>query len=286
MLEKLKVIVALICMLSYASAETVSIGAVRTRGEMRVDGYRVNGNATLFDGSVVETDQATADLQLNKGTEIRLATNSRGTLYRDHLVLQQGSSELSSSSAFQLEAKGLHVKASEPNSRGVVSLRSNNTIEVAALSGSFGITNSRGVLVASVRPGRSLALASMDATNPPHLESFSASGIVSYENGHYYLTTIEDVKVELVGQNLKNFVGSKVVVTGTTQTSSTGQQSANLVVNVSKIQINGGSGSGGSSVGKISLGTKVIISSVVVAAGVGTAVGVYEANQSTTSASR
>src|ERR1035438_2849300 len=121
MLRKLQVAAVMSCMLSYAAAGTVSIGTASARGDMRVDSYTVKGNATLFDGSVVETGQATADLRLNKGTEITMSTGSRGTLYRDHLVLQRGESELAANSSFQLEANGFRVTPSEPNSRGVVS---------------------------------------------------------------------------------------------------------------------------------------------------------------------
>ena len=128
MIDKLKVLVVVLCMLSFAEAGTVSIGTASARGDMRVDSHIVKGGATLFDGSVVETGQASADLHLGEGTEITMASSSRGTLYRDHLVLQQGASELSASSPFKLEAEGLRVIPSEPNSHAVVSLRAGNTV--------------------------------------------------------------------------------------------------------------------------------------------------------------
>src|SRR5664280_2661127 len=132
MFKKLQVAAILLCMLSNATAGTVSIGTASARGDMRVDSYVVKGNATLFDGSVVETGQATADLRLDKGTQITMATSSRGTLYRDRLVPQQGESELAASSSFQLEANGLHVTPNTPNSRGVVSLKAGNTVEAVS----------------------------------------------------------------------------------------------------------------------------------------------------------
>ena len=92
MIDKLKVLVVVLCMLSYAEAGTVSIGTASARGDMRVDNNMVTDSATLFEGSVVETGQASADLHLGAGTEITMASSSRGTLYRDHLVLQQGAS--------------------------------------------------------------------------------------------------------------------------------------------------------------------------------------------------
>src|ERR1700733_14309784 len=60
---------------SYASASgaTNAIGTVSARGDFRVDGNSVWGNGTLFDGTTVETGQATATLRLANGTEIMLA---------------------------------------------------------------------------------------------------------------------------------------------------------------------------------------------------------------------
>ena len=176
MLRKLQVFSALLSMLSYATAGTVSIGTASARGDMRVDSYMVKGNATLFDGSVVETGQASADLRLDKGAQIKLSTSSRGTLYRNRLVLQQGESELAASSSFQIEASGLYVTPNEPNSRGVVSMKPGNMVEVAALTGTLGVTNDHGVLLASVRPGSAVSFA-MQAGTPPM--SFEGTGMVS-----------------------------------------------------------------------------------------------------------
>ena len=86
MVRNLAVAAMLAATLANASAGTVAIGTASARGDMRVDQYKVNGNATLFDGSVVETDQATADLRLDKGVDITMSTGSRATLYHDHIV--------------------------------------------------------------------------------------------------------------------------------------------------------------------------------------------------------
>lgn len=212
MFRKLQLIAVLACMLSYAAAGTVSIGTASARGDLRVDSYTVKGNATLFDGSVVETGQASADLRLNKGTEITMANGSRGTLYADRLVLQKGESELSASSPFQLEASGLHVTPNQPNSRAVVSVRSENTIEVASLNGSFGVTNSNGALLANVLPGRSISFAMQAGGDST---AFSGVGRVIMEDGNYYLVNQADQKVLLTCGNFSNYVGKLVTITGT-----------------------------------------------------------------------
>jgi hypothetical protein len=278
MLRKLQAVIMLLCMVSYAAAGTVSIGTASARGDMRVDSYMVKGNATLFDGSVVETDQATANLRLNKGTEITMATSSRGTLYRDRLVLQQGKSELAASSSFQIEANGLRVTPSEPNSRGVVSMKPGKTVEVAALTGSFEVTNDRGIQLASIRPGRMLSFA-MQAGGTP--TSFQGVGMVSYEDGHYYLTTDTDVKYELTCKDLHKYIGTKVVISGAVQAPATQTPGAKSVICVGSIAINGSPYVGG-------IGTKpsLLIFGVAAVTGVGIAVGFNATNQSPAPASR
>jgi hypothetical protein len=275
MLKKLQVVAVLMCMLSYSAAGTVSIGTASARGDMRVDSYMVKGNATLFDGSVVETGQASANLRLDKGTQITMSTASRGTLYRDHLVLQRGESEMAASPSFKVEANGLRVTPTEPNSRGVVSLLAGNTVEVAVLNGSFGVTNDHGVLLASVRPGRTASFAMQASATPT---SFSGVGMVSYEDGHYYLTDNTNLKFELTGKDFKNYVGTKVVVSGTVQTVTTPTGGTATVITVSSIAINAAVG--------MSATTAWIIGGIAVGGGVGLGVGVYEANQSSTPASR
>lgn len=281
MFKKLQVAAILLCMLSYATAGTVSIGTASARGDMRVDSYLVKGNATLFDGSVVETGQATANLRLNKGTEITMSTASRGTLHSDRLVLQQGESELAATSSFQLEANGLRVTPNEPNSRGVVSLKAGNTVEVASLNGSFGVTTNHGVLLANVRPGRVVSFAMQEGANPAN---FSGVGLVSFDNGTYYLTTNENVKYVLTCKDSRKFVGDKVAVSGTLQGGTLGQAGgAGTMLCVKTMDINGGGGGGG---GGMSTTTKWIIAGVIVGGGVGVGIAIADRNQGTTPISK
>ena len=264
MFKKLQVAAILLCMLSNAAAGTVSIGTVSVRGNMQVDHNLINGNATLFDGSVVETGQASADLRLGKGTNIRMSSASRGTLYHDHLLLQQGETELTASNSFQLEANGVvHVTPNEPNSRGIVSIKPGNTVEVATLTGSFGVTNEHGVLVANVRPGKEFSFA-MQAPGA-NQNVFSGVGLVTFENGNYYLTTDEDVKYLLTCKDSHRYVGDKVVVTGTISGTpgQPGQQNnGSQMLCVKTMDINGPGGG-------LSSRDKWLIAGLIIAAGAG-----------------
>ena len=265
MIDKLKVLVVVLCMLSYAEAGTVSIGTASARGDMRVDNNTVTGSATLFDGSVVETGQASADLHVGKGTEITMASSSRGTLYRDHLVLQKGASELSASGSFKVEAEGLRVTPSEPNSRGTISLRSGNKVEVAALSGSFGVMNQQGIQLASVRPGQPLSFA-MQAGGPS--SSFTGMGVLSAEGENYFIT-VGGGKYQVTGKDLAKKVGKNVKITGAIVSGATPAAGATAVVAVSSISIIGG----------VTVGW--IVAGVLI--GVGSGVGIGYAARGTTS---
>src|SRR5665213_517824 len=139
---------------------------------------------------------------------------SRGTLYSDHIVLQQGQSELMSSGSFQLQAIGLHVVPGAPHSRGVVSVKPGNTIEVASPEGNFGVSNDSGVMLANILPGHSFSFAMQAAANS---SDFSGVGLVTFDNGTYYLTTDPNVRYILNCKDAHSFVGNKVVVTGTLQ---------------------------------------------------------------------
>ena len=261
--------------ISAAAADSESIGTVSARGDFRVDSHLVSGNATLFNGSMVETGTATADLRMGKDATITMSTNSRGTLYRDRMVLQQGESELTAPESFHLEVEGLHVAASGPNSHGVISLKTGNTVQVSALSGTFSVTNDHGSTLASISPGRAMTFAFQSGSSGT---AFTGTGKVTFSNGQYYLTLKSTgVKYELNGDGLANLVGKEVTITGTLETP-TSPAGGNIdIVDILSKRVVGGGLTGTS---------EAIIAGVIVGASVGTAVGIYEADQSKPPASQ
>lgn len=211
---------------SYASASgaTNAIGTVSARGDVRVDGNAVWGNGTLFDGTTVETGQATATMRLDNGTEIMLAINSHGVVYGDHLVLLQGKTQLKTfSTPFILEADGLRVVPTEPNALGIVSLGPANTVDIAAVAGDFRVVDNASLSVAHVSRGAAISFpATQSASAPGGSPSIEVSGKATYENGNYFLTTDQGVKYQLVtGDELKRFTGKTVVVSGFLQAAET-----------------------------------------------------------------
>ncbi len=209
---------------AYSSAATGPIGTVSARGDVRLDGYAVWGNGTLFDGTTVETGQATAILRLDNGTQITLATNSHGIVYSDHLVLLQGRSQMKTLGApYLLEADGLRVAPGEPNALGVVSLTSAHTVDVAAVAGDFRVIDEASLAIAHVSRGAAVSFPAVQSAAAPGASSFiGVTGNVTYENGNFYLTTDQGVKYQLVtGEELKKYNGKTVVVSGFLQAGAT-----------------------------------------------------------------
>lgn len=247
MFRKLQAVLALFCMASYAAAGTTVVGTASARGNMRVDGSTVKGDATVFNGSVVETDDASANLRVGHGVDVTMSKSSRGTIYGDHFVLQRGASELSASGSFALEANGLRVAAHNPKSVGVVTLTPKNVVEVAALAGSLEVRDGQGILLSNVLPGRPLSFAMQaEASASPY--SVSTVGMLESQNGQYVLTTDENVKYVLTGANLQQFVGDKVVVTGTLNPAAQAGVTAGTIT-VKTIGINPGGPGGGTTKG-------------------------------------
>jgi len=254
------------------------IGTAVAHGSLRVDGASVLHNATLFDGSVVETGSATATMRLGKGPEVRLAENSRGTLYCDRLVLEKGSGELTSAKGFVVEANGLRVMPGEALSDGVIALKSDHSVEVAALAGDLRVTTSEGFILASLRPGRSMNFAQQDAGAAAPT---SITGCLSKVDGAYFLTVAQTgVVYELTGQNLDNLVGKNVTVAGTPIPNEQPKGNAAGVITVSSATPHKGAGcsptAGGAALGGMALGTKLLISGVAIGAATGTSMGIYE----------
>lgn len=282
MVKKLSIVTMLFCTATYAAAATIAIGTASARGDLRVDGYMVKGDATLFDGTVVQTGQASAALHLEKGVEIKLAIGSRGILYRNRLVLEQGASEWTGSGSFLLEANGLHVTPSEPNSRGQISIGSRNTVQVTAATGGLRVTNEHGLLLASVHPGSPLSFGALQETTQGPIP-MNLFGTLTKAEGRYYLAlpkpdlgVVYEVKSE---KGLDNLVSKKVEIAGTVDTSvkAAGGNASYVLVASSVKEIRPGG---------LSMPAKVILGTTGLGAATAVSTGIYAANQSATPASR
>jgi hypothetical protein len=201
----------LVWTLNLGLAASPVIGVAIARGGFQVDGDPVSGNATLFDGNTLETGSVPSELRLENGVRMRLASESRGMVYRDRLILEKGLGELTSGAGYGIVARGLHVAPEAPDSMARVALRGDRQVLVAALTGTFRVTTTAGRMLAVLEPGKALEF---EPQEPGRQAVFSMTGCLERRDGHYTLRDlIAGVVEEVRGQNLDRYVGDVVEVT-------------------------------------------------------------------------
>lgn len=143
-----------------------TIGTLSVKGIARVDEGQVRGNATLFEGSVIETS-APVQLRLASGAQLGMDGNTRGRIYADRLQLERGIAAVSGA-GYRVGALGMEL-IPETGGRALFSVE-NGILEVAPIAGAVRVLDANGVMLARVGAGESLAFDSPDqggAQGPP-----------------------------------------------------------------------------------------------------------------------
>ncbi|MDQ6665715.1 MAG: hypothetical protein M3Z23_15150 [Acidobacteriota bacterium] len=266
-------------------AAAPAIGVALANGNVMVDNARTPGNAPLFEGNTVETGTASSRLQLQNGASVQLASDSRGKVFSNRLILEKGTTQFRTSKGYEIDALTLKIAGTEANSSARVSMRG-PVIQVAALNGHVNVVNARGVRIASLAAGRALDFTPQDTAGATGASTMT--GCLSQSDNAYYLTDeTSNVTVELRGGSLSQHVGHRIQVTGSMLASGTPTGNASQVVNVSDIKMLGtgctmpagaaaGAGTGGAAAaaGMGAAHGTAIIAGIVVAAAVGSTVGV------------
>ena len=78
-----------------------AIGVVTASGHFNVEGSQVWGNATLFDGTTIETSSASSELALRNGVKVQLAAGSRARIWQNRLILEKGTAQLAAPVSFE-----------------------------------------------------------------------------------------------------------------------------------------------------------------------------------------
>jgi hypothetical protein len=218
--------------LGLLSAATPSIGVAMSEGNILINSSLAAGNATIFDGSTLETQSAGSQVRLNDGARLRLSSDSRGTVYSDHVDLQKGSASII---GYAANAGGLNVRA-DGKASAAISMRDQGVVEIAALTGSVHVFNAAGFNVANLLPGRALDLRPQDAG------ASAPSSLVgcAVKSGNNTLLTDEtsNVTVQLRGSNVRT--GRRVQITGSMVPNATPASGATQVINVTNVKEVGG----------------------------------------------
>ena len=237
--------------LGMAAAPPAGVGVAVANGSFEIDKAQVFRNGTVFDGSSVQTNSASAELRLSSGSRIRIAPLSQVRARRDGV-----------------EALGLLIKPASGSS-AVVSLEGGKQVHVAALEGTV-VVAKEGIVLSRLETGRALQF------DPPESGATSTRviGKVVKIGGKYLLKDdTSNATFDLVGTGLDAYVGKTVAVTGTAQQPV--DATANPVLKVTDVSlIPTGTGAAPAGVAHSSVfSTKVIVAGVAIAAG-GTAAGV------------
>ena len=136
--------------MAHAMAASASIGIATAKGSFRVDDSYVAGNTTLFDGASVETGAATGELNLSKA-KVSMASETRGRVFQDRLVLDRGKVQWGGSE-FRTLAGEYQVVGAANNSKAIV-VRVAGAVQVASLSGTVNVMSTSGEMVMAVAAG-------------------------------------------------------------------------------------------------------------------------------------
>jgi hypothetical protein len=227
--------VAIFVMAGLLAAAPRYIGMIVADGRLWVDSAGVSNHATVFEGSVIETEEVPAKLQLAGGVGVWLDVASRAEVFQDHLFLEKGRAQLDGGSAFRIEAGTLRVALASPESRAMVSLRDSGAIQVGALNGQVQVRNGRDMLVARVDTGRPVDL------RPDSSGGSLVTGCVSKLGKSLVLQDeVSGVTVELRGKELNNYLGKRIQVTGAAAESNS-TAAAQQMIQTSALKILGAS---------------------------------------------
>jgi hypothetical protein len=248
-----------------------AIGMFNAGGSFQVDHMRVVGNATLFEGTMLETGRVEGDLQLNTGARMQLASDSRGRVFQDRLVLERGVGQLQGT-GYGIEARTLRVVADEPNTSARVALSGTTRVLVAVLHGKLHVTNAHGLLVAKLIPGTALEF-------EPQGESADTrskfTGTLRKQKGKFLLTDeTTNVTAEIRGTGFGSKLGKHVEVTGQLDPTATPVAPATQVIVVESIKLApaaAGAGAAGGGVATAAGATAAGISATTVAVVAGVA---------------
>ena len=216
-----------------------SIGVANSSGEFRVDGSAIQGNSTLFDGTVIETTSARSVLRIS-GAQVTLLPDSRAKVYRDHAVIEKGSGIVAHAQHLRVEAASLRIAPSAADGLVQVEKTGPGQIVVATEGGSAEVRTASGLLIASLNPHMALAFdtgASSEQTGAA-AGAVKLSGVVQTDGGLYFLTdSTTGVKVELRGDNLARYAGKTVTFSGSMIPGETPAAGASEVVQVVSIDV-------------------------------------------------
>jgi hypothetical protein len=221
-----KTIFLSVCISAMATAASPAIGIVTASGHFTLDRSQVWGNATVFEGSIVETGSASSEIALRTGAKLQLAKDSRARILSNRVEMEKGVGQISAAESFEVSAANLRIHT---NGRLKVSLTEG--VQVASLTGSANVSSASGILLAAIPAGKAMNFSQQSASG-----TVTRTGCLLFKDNHFIMQDENTQEVvELSGQNLNTQVGNRVEMTGTASSAKPAVNIATLLVNVASI---------------------------------------------------
>jgi hypothetical protein len=191
-----------------------SIGVVKSPGEFRLDGSTVRSNATVFDGDVIETSAARSVINIGD-THFAMSPDSRVTIYKDKVQIEKGSGIVSNSADYAVQAGPVRVTPNSSDATLSISVIGDKRVVASALTGGGTVSSAEGVLIAKLNPGMPLEFEGLQGTAEPNV---TVTGVLKLgkgaDNKDYLTDTVTKVKYLVEGQDVSQYVGKAVTLTG------------------------------------------------------------------------
>lgn len=218
--------IALVAISSTLFGATPSIGIVTAAGHFMIEKSQVWGNSTLFDGSTIQTDQASSEMALRNGVKVQLGAKSRARVFENRLALEKGIGQVNAPASYEVLAAGLKITGER------VRVSMTDRIEVAAFAGTARVQSASGQLLAAIPAGRAMNFAMQAAQTG----AITRTGCLLYKDGRYILQDENTQEVaELNGANLAQNVGNRVEASGTASGTKPAVAVATMVMNVTSV---------------------------------------------------
>jgi hypothetical protein len=206
-----------------------------------IDGARVSGDATLFDGSVV-TSTGYSRLHLNCGARVDVGADSVVRVFADHLSLEGGSSEVQSASGYAIGARSLKIQPSDAVAVARVPVDDTQRVQVTAVGAPVNVWSKDGVLVARVLPEAPMSFLPQAVAS----SSFCSPGcVVNTSNTAFLVDGAGNRFFELHAArnvDLSKFIGVRAKVTGTIEPSPRSATAVAQIVNAGAAERIAGAG--------------------------------------------
>jgi len=214
---KLSVALVLASSVAFAAAP---IGVATANGQFQLEGSRIWGNSTLFEGAKIETSDASSELALANGVKVQLGARSSARVWKGWLELERGTGQVTAAKSFPMRVGGVTIEGT----RYSVGVLQNARFEVSSMTGSTR------VMSASVPVGQTIRFAMQ--------QSITRAGCLVYKGNGFILQVDDSPEVlQLAGGALAQNVGNRVEVSGATAATAPTISPAVSVLNVTSLTL-------------------------------------------------